>query len=180
MKAGTGNVLAVDVGGHKKGCSGASFGAAGLMSVHARLWGGVGSYEGWTVVVERPQQDGRSRAVPPAILIDLAWTGAYLVGGFAALGASVREVEPREWKGDLQKAIHHHRLVEALTERELEVLGMGAISEVEAAVRKGALCRWKPDSNGHYRKGSSTPDILDAVGLGLWHLGRIGKDGYPK
>ncbi len=172
-------LLAVDVGGHVKGCSGAFFTDGELSHVWARL-DRLGCCAPARVIVERPQQDGRSRAVPPAILMDLCWTGALLVGGFAALGAGVREVEPREWKGETAKAIMHKRLWVALTPRERIVFPEGTIVEIEAACRKGALCRWKPHKNGHYREGSSTPDILDAVGLGLWHLGRITREGYAK
>lgn len=179
------DLIAIDVGGHVKGCSAALFRGGELVQALPRI---VHATPVDRVVVERPQQDGRSRAVPPAQLIDLAWTGAVLYGGFLALGAEGREYTPTEWKGTTAKAVHHWRLLSALTEKERWALAesfgnkseAGLIAEVQAARTAGALKRWAPHKNGHYAEKSRTPDVLDAVGLGLFDLGRITKEGYSR
>lgn len=176
-------LLAIDVGGHKKGCSGALFHDGRLGAVFLKLERGFQVYD-MRVVIERPQQDGRSRAVPPSVLMDLCWTGALLAGEFRAHGATIVEYTPEQWKGTIQKAVHHARILDALLPEELWAVARGlnttpasVLVEVAAAARKGALCRWRPDANGHYSRGSRTPDVLDAVGLGLFDLGRITKEG---
>lgn len=178
------DLISIDVGGHVKGCSAALFRGGELIQALPRI---VHATPVDRVVVERPQQDGRSRAVPPAQLIDLAWTGAVLYGGFLALGAEGREYTPTEWKGTTAKAVHHWRMLGALFKNELLVVagGLGStvdglFHEVDAARTAGALKRWAPHKNGHYSEKSRTPDVLDAVGLGLFDLGRITKEGYPR
>jgi hypothetical protein len=56
---------------------------------------------------------------------------------------------PRVWKGGIAKPPHHRRIIEALSEAEREVA-------------KGA-----------------THDAMDAIGIGLYALGRVGKGGKP-
>ena len=179
-------MIAIDPGGSRKGCAGARFDSSGeLMSVKAD----ASEYASGDVriVIERPQQDGRSRAVPPKVLIELAWNGALLAGRLAGVYGYVVAYTPAQWKcgpkgnESIAKAIHHSRLVHALTEAEAEVLDMAFprwADAISAAVRKGALSRWAPGT--HYPRGSALPDVLDAVGLGLFDLGRIDTRGNPK
>lgn len=54
-------------------------------------------------------------------------------------------VTPQQWKDQVPKEVHHPRITAALMPREREVL----------PVKKGALVH-----------------VLDAVGIGLWKLGR--------
>ncbi len=61
--------------------------------------------------------------------------------------ARIRRIRPWGWKGNVPKAVHHARLIEALAASERAL--------VEALPRNR--------------------DALDAVGLGLWHLGRTGR-----
>lgn len=67
-------------------------------------------------------------------------------------GDRVKRLRPWKWKGNVPKAIHQQRVMEALYEQE-------------AAIVK-ALPR--------------TRDALDAVGLGLYYLGRTGRGGAPQ
>lgn len=191
-------VTSIDAGGHKKKCSAAVFQGPTLAGcVLVAVFEQITVEQVWdtnVVVVERPQQDQRSRAVPPAVLMDLAWQAALVVGGFAALGARVVELYPNDWKAGvradgrfvsgLQKAIHHANMIEtgALTADEMNRIWGGAPihREVFEARRKGALCRWKPHANGHYPTKSRLPDVLDAIGIGKYHLGIIDKDGKRK
>ena len=186
-------LVAIDPGGRKKKCSAAVFQDSRLVAVFERLT----IDQAWDtniVVVERPQQDGRSRAVPPAILMDLAWQAALLVGAFVALGARAIELAPNDWKAGtradgkhvsgLPKAIHHANMIDsgAITADELNTIWRGEPihREVFEARRKGALSRWAPHANGYYAAKSRTPDVFDAIGIGLYHLGRTDKDGKRK
>ncbi len=177
-------MIAIDPGGDTKGCAGARFhdDADTLVAVAADVTDFAPRRDGETVVVERPQQDGRSRAVPPKILIELAWNGALIAGRYAGHFGTVATYTPGQWKDASPKAIHHSRLVNALSGSEWDVLSAafpGWFDAVNAAVRKGALSRWAKDSNAHYPRGSALPDVLDAVGLGLFDLGRIDQKGNP-
>lgn len=72
---------------------------------------------------------------------------ALLAGGLVAQTIAVHKVlvKPREWKGQVPKKIHNARTLAALTPAELK------------------LCE------------GVSHDEIDAVGLGLWYLGRVGK-----
>ena len=183
-------VTAIDPGGVRKGCSLALLENRELIAVApvVRL-NELGPWACDRVVVERPQQDGRSRSVPPAILMDLSWQAALLVGGLAVHGrAEIVEYTPDDWKGQIQKAQQHANMIEsgALTQREIDVVGAmcGPFglweSEVFEARRKGALSRWARHANAHYPTKSRLSDVLDTVALGLFDAGRITKDGKRK
>ncbi len=135
-----------------------------------------------TVVVERPAYQGaRSDAARVADLIDLAWSGALLAGAYAGRdGARLVEYTPAQWKGSVQKPIHHYRLWQVLTPAERLVLG-GADTErrILAAREKGALDRWGKPGAAYYgsSKGATVHNLLDAAALGAYHLGRLTKGG---
>lgn len=173
-------LLAIDPGGTRKGCSAAEFDRRPLLvRVYpvARHHQFTGAYD--EVVVELPQQDGRSRAVPPKVLIDLAWNAGLLAG---ACSRTISTYTPAEWKGTTPKAVHHHRMIQALTASELSVLTpfRGWYEEHEAALEAGAASRWAPHANGHYPRHSKLPDVLDSLALGLFHLKRIDQSGNPR
>lgn len=146
-------------------------------------------YAAWSVVVEIPQADGR--AAPADDLIRVAVNGARSAQALreSAAGGSVTEARPREWKGSLPKAICHLRLWQALSDTERALLGGDKTAKAIAnACNRGAKARWKKHANHHYsnrdlptvsqsstdRVGLKiTHDILDAVALGLWYLGRL-------
>lgn len=100
------------------------------------------------MVIERPTVYSKTSKGDPADLIQVA-----LVAGSAATrcAGNARFVEPRTWKGQTPKDIHHGRIRAALVEIEKKAL-----------IRD---CRDVPASLQH--------NVLDAVGLGLWHLGRL-------
>lgn len=129
------------------------------------------------VIVEQPQQDARSWAVPPATLIRLAWEGAALAGLYAgASGAGLHCPTVSEWKGSEKKPAHHARLWAALTEEERRVLGGKTTHDaIKAACEKGALCRWKLPSDRLYPSTFKTHNLLDAAALLMWALGRLPK-----
>lgn len=131
------------------------------------------------VIVEQPQQDGRSWGIPPAVLIKLAWDGAKLGGLYAgAYGAVLHDPTVSTWKGTEKKPAHHKRLWAVLLERERFVLG-GAktLAAINAACEKGALCRWSKKSDELYPKSFKTHNLLDAAAELMWALGRLEKVG---
>lgn len=97
---------------------------------------------------------------------------------------AVRELRPADWKGSLPKPIHHSRMLGVLSTEEARVIGLFATDEaVNAACARGAADRWKKPGATYYRArelptvcGTKiTHDLLDAVALGLYALGRLPK-----
>lgn len=139
-------------------------------------------YDSANVVLERPQSDRRSQGVgrdgtPAEVLIQLALQGGIVAGMFAAPRGAVRAVTPSEWKGSLQKPIHHKRALAALTPAELELAGgMATLNLVLVAVEKGARDRWHKPGHAYYTPSTKVlTDKLDAIALGLWALGRLAR-----
>jgi hypothetical protein len=131
------------------------------------------------VIVEQPQQDGRSWAVPPAVLIKLAWEGAKLAGLYAgACGAELLDPTVTEWKATEKKPAQHARLWQVLSPAERRVLGGDKThAAILAACQKGALCRWKLPSDELYPKSFKTHNLLDAAALLMWANGRLDRVG---
>lgn len=95
------------------------------------------------LVIEKPQVYRHAKARNSDI-VDLA----VAAGRIAAQGEdAVYWYLPRVWKGQVPKKVHHERICAALTETERTVLD-----------------GWTKRDLKH---------ILDAVGLGLYHLGRL-------
>lgn len=98
------------------------------------------------LVIERPTIYPRSKA-RPADIVTLAINAGMHAGRASSL-TSIHWVEPRTWKGQVRKKIHHSRIVKLLSEDEKCVLRRLGVTEGKAH------------------------NVLDAVGLGLWKLGR--------
>ena len=97
------------------------------------------------VVWERPGLRKGPRSSTPDDLIRLSYRAGLVVGCIPRV-ERIRDVTPAEWKGSLKKELSHRRTRAKLGPKELEVLGLAG------------------------PRGAS--DILDAVGLGLYVLGR--------
>lgn len=117
------------------------------------------------VIVERPQVDGRSMVARPKDLMDLSWAGAAVAYAF---GASVWEVEPREWKSEVPKPVHHGRIWESLSHVERLILPPDTFAQIEGAKRKGALDRWQRPGVEYYPRAWTGHNLLDAAGLGVY------------
>lgn len=129
-------------------------------------------------VIEKPQWDARS--VNGATLIDLAWSGGI---GAGAAGAPITAYEVREWKGSARKPQHHRRGWCALLGPEKAVLGGDAtIALIEDACTRGGRDGWTKPGVAYYGRGKAAKvhNLLDAVLLGLFHLGRIDVHGAPR
>lgn len=92
-----------------------------------------------------------AQRVPPQDLIDVSLVGAYAA---ACAGGSLVLYHPVDWKGSVPKAIHHPRILSALTEPER------AIADASCS-----------------RAGRFSKEVLDAIGIGLYHLRRTNKGG---
>lgn len=131
------------------------------------------------VIVEQPQQDGRSDGIPPVVLIKLSWAGAVLAGVYAgANAAKLHEPTPREWKGSEAKPAMHYRLWDILSNDEQDVLGGHATGlAIEAACERGAMCRWSKPGAELYPSTFTTHNLLDAAAILMWAYGRLEKVG---
>lgn len=83
------------------------------------------------------------RGAPPADLLELNGVAGAVLGW---VGAG-KTYTPKQWKGSVPKDVHHRRAKASLSKDEL-----------------GVLTR-----SGH----AAQKDVLDAVALGLFHLGRL-------
>lgn len=101
---------------------------------------------GDSLVIEVPQiyRGVKSRGDPN----DLIWV-AFEAGRVAGRCRDVEAVLPRRWKGTIRKEVMVRRILSKLTDAELQKLkGLGL-----------------PPSKEH--------NVCDAVGIGLWKLGRL-------
>lgn len=103
------------------------------------------------VVIELPEYrpSQRDRRVDPNDLITLAVRVGKLAARAEARGLVVELVRPTRWKGSVPKRIHHQRIGRALTVEEHAVL------------------------NGVRVADSLRHNVLDAIGIGLWKIGRL-------
>lgn len=163
----------------KAGCACAYFDVASQRLNHVVFDSMPGTAFVTTVVVERMQADGRTRDIDVRDLLECQFVGA-LAAGYA-LGLTMRTAElvhytPTEWKGSIPKPVHHDRLWKILSEHERAVLGGAETkAQIDRAVEKGALSRWSKPGAAYYPRSFVTHNLLDAVALGCFHLGRIGK-----
>jgi hypothetical protein len=126
----------------------ALFSDGALVAADACADGGIAPW-GEAAIIEIPDR------VEPGIPLGDVLMCARRAGGYEALcrnaGMRVETVPPVRWKGTLSKALTKNRARAALTAAELE-----RIPPV-------------PKSTAH--------NMYDAIGLGLWALGRFGRGG---
>lgn len=124
------------------------------------------------VVAEQPQVDGRTWSATPAA-VRLAWEGALVAGQLAgASGGRVVSLTPNDWKGSIAKPVHHGRAWAVLTDHERWVLrDVASEAAITASKRRGARDGWAK-AGAVYCRGYDH-NLLDAVALGLFALGRL-------
>lgn len=127
------------------------------------------------LLIEKPQIYPGSDEKDPNDCLDVFGAARYaealihVRGGPAAV-----YVKPREWKGGLKKPQHHRLVWGNLTSDERDVFARDAKLDVDfignkieeacerfARTRKVTGYKWQAHN------------LLDAVGLGLWHLRRV-------
>ncbi len=103
-----------------------------------------------TCICELPEQRGRSTNIRMSDIINLTWAGARVCANLPT-----ETVRPSVWKGQVPKKIHHERMAAALCPSERIVL-RNALQNIAPGLQH---------------------NIKDAVSLGLWKLGRLGRGG---
>lgn len=129
--------------------------------VHSRLIGcGLGPMQSLMgrVVVECPQVYPGDRKIDPNDLIVLARRVGRIEEQAARAGIACQVVLPREWKGQTPKETHGPRILRALSDHERGIY----MAACEPFVKRQRKKREIPEHN-----------ILDAIGIGLWALGRM-------
>jgi hypothetical protein len=153
------------------------------------------------VVVERTQADGRlgRGKTTPKVMVGLAWNTAAIAYTLAR-GAPVHEytvsvggdaTDTTDWIGGTNKAALHSRIVRAMQPAERLVVasfgravlgprkrgepGTGQWEDLLAAL----VDNCKRAATGQDLLKHDWYDVLDAVGVGLFHLGRVGKGAAP-
>lgn len=96
------------------------------------------------LVVEIPQVYGRNSMVDENDLIAVAVTAGVFIGSIIC--KELVTVRPAKWKGQVPKSIHNERVLAKLSADERDLL-----LDI-------------PKSKLH--------NAIDAIGIGLWHLGR--------
>lgn len=96
----------------------------------------------------------RPKDSTPQDLIDVQTIGL----GVAGMGAAITLYRASDWKGTIPKTIHHERIRAVLSAAERAVLDR-ALSIVPRGNRK---------------------EVLDAVGIGCYHLNRTNRSGGPR
>ena len=97
-------------------------------------------------VIEFPVYD-KSRNIKPSSIIDLAYTAGRLVEHYYP-GRDPKRVKPSDWKGQRPKDVDMPYTLRLLTPPETEVVNESGC----------------PPSLLH--------NVVDAIGLGLWYVGR--------
>lgn len=104
-----------------------------------------------TVVIERPKiYDATHQKGDQRDIADLLIVAGGLACAASLVSRSVLFVEPSQWKGQTSTEIIEHRLQKHLSTEEHE--------KIEWPRARKTL--------GH--------NVVDAVGIGLWHVGRMG------
>lgn len=106
-------------------------------------------YSGDMVLIEVPRHYPHREKGDVNDLLDLSLRAGELKAWAEGQKAKVELVWPRTWKGSAPKEIHNQRVLRALKAFELKLLPKSPRAK-------------KHDHN-----------MLDAVGLGLWKLGRL-------
>lgn len=128
--------------------------AEGANEMVNKMLARVGHLLNIRVVVERPKIYPTSH-VDPNDINDLS----FVAGTFYGLRRNSTAYLPAEWKGQVPKPVHHKRLSEYFEAH-------GTVDEMGVWTNINKL---KKDH-----------DLRDAVGLGLFHLGIVGKGGISK
>lgn len=111
----------------------------------------IGKGSAGVVILE--SMEARGSRVPPQDLIDVQTVGVLT----AARVGNLYLLHPSAWKGSVPKEIHHPRIRSVLSPGEAQVLDLGLANS-----------------------GSHAKEVLDAVGLGLYYLGRTNRGGGPR
>lgn len=140
------------------------------------------------LVIEKPFIYPKVSEGDPNDLIDVTGAAYFAEGAIRARGGPpAKYVFPRDWKGQLDKPIHHARVWSVLTAPERRAFehdtGLAA-ADVEAKIDRACdlIAKGIRNKDGSPKEYAwKTHNLLDAIGLGLWRLERVGVGGrrYP-
>lgn len=120
------------------------------------------------VVIEKPNIN--SNTINWQDVLDVAWSGALVAG---RLGGIVTEYTPVQWKGTTSKPVHHGRIWALMHDDERALFPADVPAVIQAAkesfARTGKVVKYSHSWHNH----------LDAIGLGLFFLGRSARGGAP-
>ena len=125
-----------------------------------------------TVIIEHPMVYPRGQTPDANAIVKLAINAGEWGGRFEAF-AKIEYVLPVTWKGSVPKGIHHARVWAKLLDQETQV-----IDDAITPAKHPRMMRRAADviSVQPYKKpaipASKLHNMLDAVGLGLWKIGR--------
>lgn len=139
----------------KNPVAGRGYAAHSALGWRVAAWlGPYGTTMGALALIEHPRVYPGAPNKDLNDLLDVVAVGAAVGSCLQTTNAhSPVTVYPSEWKGTVKKAVMTARIKAALTTDELKVCG--------------------------FTNKSDDSDLLDAVGIGLWRLGRLNKRNYP-
>lgn len=114
--------------------------------------------------IEKPRIYPGMPSVDANDLIDLAEVVGYWRREIPAPSYSNRSYYPQEWKAQVKKPIHHSRIWQNLTPTERALLPGDTFERIEKGCKGGAYT-------------SKVHNLLDAIGIGLFRVGRLGVGG---
>jgi hypothetical protein len=132
------------------------------------------------LVIEKPTVYPGSSEKDPNDLIDLAGAAYFAEGAIRARGGPpAHYVKPFDWKGQLKKPQHHARIWSVLANDEREAFGRDAGHSIDFVEKKiDRACELLAQTGKVKNYSWAAHNLLDAVGLGLWYLGRTGRAGH--
>jgi hypothetical protein len=132
-----------------------------------------------SALIEAPRIDGQTRGKDENDIVALGMAIGDLRGAIRAYcGVEAQLVERSKWKGQVPKPIHHSRVWGALTPPERATFAGFAGTTVEYVTNKiETACAAFAQHGRVVRYSWRAHNLLDAVGLGLWDLARIGRGG---
>lgn len=124
---------------------------------------------------EMMQKDKRSQGAKIASIMQLCGVTGAVAWGF---GNRVHGYTPSRWNKNRPKAQNHAKILRALDDAETEALLAGRIEDPDSKTGSRDLFSSKIDASALYQNAISdsvgqAEHVLDAVGIGLYHLDRL-------
>jgi hypothetical protein len=169
--------LYIDPGKHFHACAIFRSGALASVQFIAPAAFGSTSFLQHTdaIVIEKPQVYLGADEKNPNDLLDVYGAARMSEGMMLVLGGpAAHYVLPREWKGSFKKPSHHRQVWAALSQQEREIFARDAGHEVDFIHDKiEAACERLARTGKVTGYSWKAHNLLDAVGLGLWHHRRL-------
>lgn len=131
------------------------------------------------IYTKPPNAKGRGKPPDPNDLLDVERAAGRLEGIVLAAGGHIHPPYlAADWKGQIDKPTHHMRLWSTvLTDSEREVFAKAAGYTVDGVTEYLKTSVRELAATGETAYGWNAHNLFDAVGIGLFHLKRVGKAG---